>query len=165
AQRGLLVSLNEVAITVGFLLAYTVNYAFISRPNGCTCPALLQLVGTMFLPQSPHYLMLKGRNDKARKVLQLIHGEEAGVVEMQHMQKSLGQNRCHRVSSLQNQRYRDLVSPSLRGRMLVGMGLVFLQQFTGQTNVVYYAPTLLKHLGFCTNVAATLASVGLGVVK
>ncbi|XP_040063446.1 solute carrier family 2, facilitated glucose transporter member 10 isoform X2 [Ixodes scapularis] len=164
AQRGLLVSLNEVAITVGFLLAYTVNYAFISRPNGwqfmfavATCPALLQLVGTMFLPQSPHYLMLKGRNDKARKVLQLIHGEEAGVVEMQHMQKSLGEE--------QNQRYRDLVSPSLRGRMLVGMGLVFLQQFTGQTNVVYYAPTLLKHLGFCTNVAATLASVGLGVVK
>ncbi|KAG0413249.1 hypothetical protein HPB47_009612, partial [Ixodes persulcatus] len=164
AQRGLLVSLNEVAITVGFLLAYTVNYAFISRPNGwqfmfavATCPALLQLVGTMFLPQSPHYLMLKGRSDKARKVLQLIHGEEAGVLEMQHMQKSLGEE--------QNQRYRDLVSPSLRGRMLVGMGLVFLQQFTGQTNVVYYAPTLLKHLGFCTNVAATLASVGLGVVK
>ncbi|CAN8004803.1 unnamed protein product, partial [Ixodes pacificus] len=164
AQRGLLVSLNEVAITIGFLLAYTVNYAFISRQNGwqfmfavATCPALLQLVGTMFLPQSPHYLMLKGRNDKARKVLQLIHGEEAGVVEMQHMQKSLGDE--------QNQRYRDLVSPSLRGRMLVGMGLVFLQQFTGQTNVVYYAPTLLKHLGFCTNVAATLASVGLGVVK
>ncbi|CAN7978283.1 unnamed protein product, partial [Ixodes persulcatus] len=132
-----------------------------------TCPALLQLVGTMFLPQSPHYLMLKGRNDKARKVLQLIHGEEAGVLEMQHMQKSLGEEQVHvhRVSSVQNQRYRDLVSPSLRGRMLVGMGLVFLQQFTGQTNVVYYAPTLLKHLGFCTNVAATLASVGLGVVK
>ncbi|CAN8001051.1 unnamed protein product, partial [Ixodes hexagonus] len=164
AQRGLLVSLNEVAITVGFLLAYTVNYAFISRDDGwqfmfaaATCPALLQLVGTMFLPQSPHYLVLKGRNDEARKVLQLIHGEEAGVKEMQHMQKCLGEE--------QNQRYRDLISPSLRGRMLVGMGLVFLQQFTGQTNVVYYAPTLLKHLGFCTNVAATLASVGLGVVK
>lgn len=164
AQRGLLVSLNEVAITVGFLLAYSVNYAFISRQDGwqfmfaaATCPALLQLVGTMFLPQSPHFLVLKGRNDEARKVLQLIHGEEAGVLEMQHMQKCLGEEK--------NTRYRDLVSPSLRGRMLVGMGLVFLQQFTGQTNVVYYAPTLLKHLGFCTNVAATLASVGLGVVK
>lgn len=122
-----------------------------------TCPALLQLVGTMFLPQSPHYLVLTNRSEQARKVLQLIHGEKNAILEMQSMQKSLKEEQSHG--------YRDLFSPTLRSRMLVGMGLVILQQFTGQTNVVYYAPTLLKHLGFCTNVAATMASVGLGVIK
>ncbi|XP_075729999.1 solute carrier family 2, facilitated glucose transporter member 10-like isoform X2 [Rhipicephalus microplus] len=163
-HRGLLMSLNEVGITVGFLLAYTVNYSFISYENGwqlmfavATCPALLEMLGTLFLPQSPHFLVLKGRYDEARKVLNVIHGETAASQELNRMQKSLLEE--------QNYRYRDLFTPGLRGRMMVGVGLVILQQCTGQTNVIYYAPTLLKHLGFCTNVAATLASVGLGAVK
>ncbi|KAK8763772.1 hypothetical protein V5799_033615 [Amblyomma americanum] len=164
AHRGLLMSLNEVGITVGFLLAYTVNYAFISYDNGwqlmfaaATCPALLQLLGTLFLPQSPHFLVLKGRHQEAQKVLNVIHGEIAASQELNRMQKSLLEE--------QNYRYRDLFAPGMRGRMIIGVGLVILQQCTGQTNVIYYAPTLLKHLGFCTNIAATLASVGLGVVK
>ncbi|XP_037498485.1 solute carrier family 2, facilitated glucose transporter member 10 isoform X1 [Rhipicephalus sanguineus] len=163
-HRGLLMSLNEVGITVGFLMAYTVNYSFISYENGwqlmfavATCPALLEMLGTLFLPQSPHFLVLKGRHDEARKVLNVIHGENAASQELSRMQKSLLEE--------QNYRYRDLFTPGMRGRMLVGVGLVILQQCTGQTNVIYYAPTLLKHLGFCTNVAATLASVGLGAVK
>uniref|UniRef100_A0A131YBU4 Solute carrier family 2 facilitated glucose transporter member 12 n=1 Tax=Rhipicephalus appendiculatus TaxID=34631 RepID=A0A131YBU4_RHIAP len=163
-HRGLLMSLNEVGITVGFLMAYTVNYSFISYENGwqlmfavATCPALLEMLGTLFLPQSPHFLVLKGRHDEARKVLNVIHGENAASQELNRMQKSLLEE--------QNYRYRDLFTPGLRGRMMVGVGLVILQQCTGQTNVIYYAPTLLKHLGFCTNVAATLASVGLGAVK
>lgn len=163
-HRGLLMSLKEVGITVGFLLAYTVNYAFISYANGwqfmfaaATCPALLMFLGTLRLPQSPHFLVLKGRQEEAHKVLTVIHGKEAASQELSRMHKSLMEEQTYR--------YRDLFSPGLRGRMVVGVGLVILQQFTGQTNVIYYAPTLLKHLGFCTNVAATLASVGLGVVK
>lgn len=163
-HRGLLMSLSEVGITAGFLFAYMINYAFISYENGwqlmfgvATLPALLELVGTLFLPQSPHFLVLKGRHDEARKALTVIHGENAASQELGRMQKSLMEE--------QNYRYRDLFAPGLRGRMLVGVGLVVLQQCTGQTNVTYYAPTLLQHLGFCSNVAATLASVGLGVVK
>ncbi|XP_077546458.1 solute carrier family 2, facilitated glucose transporter member 10-like isoform X2 [Haemaphysalis longicornis] len=163
-HRGLLMSLKEVGITVGFLLAYTVNYAFISYANGwqfmfaaAMCPALLMFLGTLCLPQSPHFLVLKGRQDEAHKVLTVIHGKEAASQELSRMHKSLMEEKTYR--------YRDLFAPGLRGRMIVGVGLVVLQQCTGQTNVIYYAPTLLKHLGFCTNVAATLASVGLGVVK
>ncbi|XP_064486787.1 solute carrier family 2, facilitated glucose transporter member 10-like isoform X2 [Ornithodoros turicata] len=163
-HRGMLVSLNEVGITVGFLLAYTVNYSFISLHNGwqymfaaAMCPALLQMVGTLFLPQSPHYLVLKDKTEQARKVLRLVHPEEVVEEEIKCMSKALHAEKNHS--------YADLCSSSLKGRMLIGMGLVFLQQFTGQTNVVYYAPTLLKHLGFCSNTAATLASVGLGGIK
>lgn len=163
-HRGLLMSLKEVGITVGFLLAYTVNYAFISYANGwqfmfaaATCPALLMFLGTLCLPQSPHFLVLKRRPEEAHKVLTVIHGKEAASQELSRMNKSLMEEQTYR--------YRDLFAPGLRGRMALGVGLVILQQFTGQTNVIYYAPTLLKHLGFCTNVAATLASVGLGVVK
>lgn len=163
-HRGLLMSLKEVGITIGFLLAYTVNYAFISYANGwqfmfaaATCPALLMFLGTLYLPQSPHFLVLKGQQEEAHKVLTVIHGKEAASQELSRMNKSLMEEQTYR--------YRDLFAPGLRGRMIVGVGLVILQQCTGQTNVIYYAPTLLKHLGFCTNVAATLASVGLGVVK
>ncbi|XP_075524628.1 solute carrier family 2, facilitated glucose transporter member 10-like isoform X1 [Dermacentor variabilis] len=163
-HRGLLMSLSEVGITAGFLFAYMINYAFISYENGwqlmfavAALPALLELLGTLFLPQSPHFLVLKGQHDEARKVLAVIHGENAAPQELGRMQKALLEE--------QNYSYRDLFAPELRGRMFVGVGLVVLQQCSGQTNVTYYAPTLLQHLGFCSNVAATLASVGLGVVK
>ncbi|KAL3201096.1 hypothetical protein MRX96_043138 [Rhipicephalus microplus] len=140
-HRGLLMSLNEVGITVGFLLAYTVNYSFISYENGWQ---LMFAVATDVTMRLGKYSTLSMARPQASQ-------------ELNRMQKSLLEE--------QNYRYRDLFTPGLRGRMMVGVGLVILQQCTGQTNVIYYAPTLLKHLGFCTNVAATLASVGLGAVK
>ncbi|XP_061191892.1 solute carrier family 2, facilitated glucose transporter member 10-like isoform X5 [Saccostrea echinata] len=56
-------------------------------------------------------------------------------------------------------------SDNMRGRMFIGAGLVFFQQCTGQPNVLYYAPTIFEGIGFESNSAATLATVGLGCVK
>ncbi|XP_021374805.1 solute carrier family 2, facilitated glucose transporter member 12-like isoform X2 [Mizuhopecten yessoensis] len=164
-KRGVLVSLNELGITLGLLLAYLVNYFFIQVDNGwrymfglSAIPAVIQGVGMMFLPKSPRFLMLKRQEAKSQEVLMKLRGKDVEK-EMNAMKISIAgemnQTCCSLFSSVDN----------MRGRMLIGAGLVFFQQFTGQPNVLYYAPTIFEAIGFGSHSAATLATVGLGAVK
>ena len=50
-------------------------------------------------------------------------------------------------------------------RLVIGLGLVFFQQFTGQPNMIYYAADIFRIVGFCGELSSTLATVGLGVMK
>ncbi|XP_038057015.1 solute carrier family 2, facilitated glucose transporter member 10-like [Patiria miniata] len=165
-QRGRLVCVNEVGITLGLLLAYLVNYFLILVPSGwrymfglSIIPALVQGVGMFLLPPSPRFLMQKGRETQARTVLQKLRGTELIEGELSNIRNSLLTEHEYKVC--------DVLSTvdNMRGRFLIGVGLVFFQQFTGQTNVLYYAPTIFKSLGFGTDAAATMATVGLGLVK
>ncbi|XP_035219717.1 solute carrier family 2, facilitated glucose transporter member 12-like isoform X3 [Stegodyphus dumicola] len=125
----MMVSLNEVAITVGFLLAYLVNFLFITTHNGwkymfgvAAIPAFLQALGIALMPNSHHYLIVKGKKDKARKVLRSLRNKNDVEEEMEAI-----------ISSIEEQkscRYVDLFSSSsnMRGRMVLGMTLVSLQQ-------------------------------------
>ncbi|XP_069128335.1 solute carrier family 2, facilitated glucose transporter member 12-like [Argopecten irradians] len=164
-KRGVLVSLNELGITLGLLLAYLINFFFIQVDNGwrymfglSAIPAVVQGVGMMFLPKSPRFLMLSRQETKAQEVLMKLRGRDVDK-EINAMKLSiageLNQTCCNLCSSTEN----------MRGRMLIGAGLVFFQQFTGQPNVLYYAPTIFEAVGFGSHSAATLATVGLGVVK
>eukprot|EP00058_Branchiostoma_floridae_P020853 XP_002606343.1 hypothetical protein BRAFLDRAFT_67586 [Branchiostoma floridae] len=136
SKRGMLVSLNELGITLGILVAYLVNYLFISVPNGwrwmfglSSLPAIAQGLGMMFLPPSPRYLIINRQEEKAQQVLRQLRGSSVDV-ELNNIKNSLQ-----------------------------------TEQFTGQPNVLYYAPTIFQLVGFHSNTAATLATVGLGIVK
>ena len=50
-------------------------------------------------------------------------------------------------------------------RLIIGLGLVFFQQFTGQPNMIYYAADIFRIVGFCGELSSTLATVGLGIMK
>lgn len=165
-RRGLLVSLNELGITLGLLLAYLCNFIFISMPNGwrwmfvlSAVPALIQGVGMFFLPASPRFLMLNKREKEAEQVLQALRGTNRVSRELSGIKVS--------IAAEKNQGCLNLCGSEdgMRGRMLVGVGLVFFQQFTGQPNVLYYAPTIFMEIGYHSDSAATLATVGLGLVK
>ncbi|KAH3782648.1 solute carrier family 2, facilitated glucose transporter member 10-like isoform X2 [Dreissena polymorpha] len=165
-QRGLLVSFNELGITVGLLLAYLCNFLLIDASNGwrwmfalSAVPAVVQGVGMVFLPRSPRFLMLKRREDEAEGVLKKLRGSNRVENEISAIRVS--------IANEKNQRCLDLCSgqDGMRGRMFIGVGLVFFQQFTGQPNVLYYAPTIFEDIGFRSDSAATLATVGLGIVK
>ncbi|KAK3089696.1 hypothetical protein FSP39_005693 [Pinctada imbricata] len=167
-RRGLLVSLNELGITIGLLLAYLVNYIFISQENGwrymfgLSCiPAFIQFAGMVFLPPSPRYLMLRNKDDQAESVLLKLRGYSKTKAE-----KELEMIRVS-IASEQSNGCTDLLSSvdNMRGRMFIGAGLVFFQQCTGQPNVLYYAPTIFEAVGFESHSASTLATVGLGFVK
>ncbi|XP_013380389.1 solute carrier family 2, facilitated glucose transporter member 10 isoform X2 [Lingula anatina] len=164
-KRGLLVSLNELGITVGLLLAYLVNYLFICVGAGwrymfalSIVPALVQGIGMFFLPPSPRHLMLKRKEQQAQEVLQKLRGYSNVTVEWNAIKASVNKD---------GQSFFDLFrgADNMRGRLLIGCGLVLFQQFTGQPNVLYYAPTIFLSIGFESDTSATLATVGLGVIK
>ncbi|XP_056342532.1 solute carrier family 2, facilitated glucose transporter member 12 isoform X2 [Oenanthe melanoleuca] len=165
-RRGLLVSLNELMIVVGILSAYVSNYAFASVSRGwkymfgLVIPlGALQAIAMYFLPPSPRFLVMKNNDEAARKVLERLRETSDATKELTVIKSSLKDE--HQYSFLDLFRTKN----NMRARMLVGLTLVFFVQTTGQPNILFYASTVLKSVGFQSNEAASLASTGVGVVK
>ncbi|XP_020775254.2 solute carrier family 2, facilitated glucose transporter member 12 [Boleophthalmus pectinirostris] len=167
-RRGLLITMYEFMLVLGVMLGFSCSYAFAAVPHGWTFtfglvipPALLQFGAFLFLPPSPRFLVAQGNVEKARLVLQKMRGGmyEDMELELQDIQAGLKQESEHN--------FRELFSSkaNLRARLLTGVALVFLQQATGQPNILSYASPLLRSMGFTSDDAATLASTGFGVVK
>ncbi|XP_061098028.1 solute carrier family 2, facilitated glucose transporter member 12 [Conger conger] len=164
-MRGLLVSLYELMVVIGVLLGFGFSYAFAAVPGGwkymfvvVVPPALLQALTMLLLPVSPRFLMKKGKFLEAQRVLARLRSCSADE-ELQSMQDSVTEE--SQSSFLDLFRGKD----NVRMRLMIGVALVFFQQVTGQPNVLFYASTVLKSVGFHSNQAATLASTGLGLVK
>ncbi|XP_071405220.1 solute carrier family 2, facilitated glucose transporter member 12 isoform X2 [Pithys albifrons albifrons] len=165
-RRGLLVSLNELMIVIGILLAYISNYAFASISHGwkymigLVIPlGALQAIAMYFLPPSPRFLVMKKNDEAARQVLERLRETSDATQELTVIKSSLKDE--HQYSFLDLFRSKN----NMRARMLVGLTLVFFVQTTGQPNILFYASTVLKSVGFQSNEAASLASTGVGVVK
>lgn len=165
-RRGLLVSLNELGITLGLLLAYLVNYVLIDVDNGwrymfgiSAIPAFGQAIGMFFLPYSPRWLLSKGFEEQSERIAGTLWPNLNPKLEIARLKTSLSRE--------QNYRFLDLFSSkdNMRMRMFIGCGVILFQQLTGQPTVLYYAPVLFKRLGFNANTSATLATIGLGAVK
>ncbi|NXG82529.1 GTR12 protein, partial [Stercorarius parasiticus] len=165
-RRGLLVSLNELMIVIGILFAYISNYAFASVSHGwkymfgLVIPlGALQAIAMYFLPPSPRFLVMKNNDEAARKVLERLRETSDATKELTVIKSSLKDEHQHSFLDL----FRS--KNNMRARMLVGLTLVFFVQTTGQPNILFYASTVLKSVGFQSNEAASLASTGVGVVK
>ncbi|NXR67881.1 GTR12 protein, partial [Rhadina sibilatrix] len=165
-RRGLLVSLNELMIVIGILFAYISNYAFASISRGwkymfgLVIPlGALQAVAMYFLPPSPRFLVMKNNEEAASRVLERLRETSDATKELTVIKSSLKDE--HQYSFLDLFRSKN----NMRARMLVGLTLVFFVQTTGQPNILFYASTVLKSVGFQSNEAASLASTGVGVVK
>ncbi|XP_034554807.1 solute carrier family 2, facilitated glucose transporter member 12 [Notolabrus celidotus] len=167
-RRGLLVTLYELMLVVGVMLGFSCSYAFATLPHGWVYtfglvipPALVQFSVMLFLPPSPRFLVAKGKVEQARRVLVRMRGgvQEHVEEELRDIQVGLKEESKHS--------FRELFSTkaNLRSRLLTGVALVFLQQATGQPNILSYASPLLRSVGYDSDAAATLASTGFGVVK
>jgi MFS family permease len=160
--RGWLVSLNQLALTVGILLAYVVDYAFASSGAWrwmlglAVVPAILLGLGVAFLPETPRWLVLHGQVSKGRSVLRRARGRENVVSELNDI-RSLTRNPATRWS--------HLLAPSVRGALIAGVGLAIFQQVTGINTVIYYAPTILQSAGIPSASGAILATAGIGLVN
>jgi sugar porter (SP) family MFS transporter len=162
AIRGKLVSVNQVALTGGIVLSYLVDYAFAASHGWrwmfamAVVPAAMFVIGLMFIPDSPRWLAGHGHPDQALAVLNRIRSHEQALLEIEDIRRSLGQ---------QKGQWSELLGPSLRPAMIVGVGLAIAQQVTGINTVIYYAPTIFKFAGIASTSAAILASVGVGLVN
>ncbi|KAM4632740.1 solute carrier family 2, facilitated glucose transporter member 12 [Polymixia lowei] len=167
-RRGLLVTLYELMVVLGVLLGFGCSYAFATLPDGwrysfglAMPPALLQIGALSLLPLSPRFLVARGRAETARGVLARLRGGTE-----KHVEAELGDIQAALRAEAEHG-FRELFSDkaNLRARLLTGVALVFLQQATGQPNILSYASPLLRSVGFDSDAAATLASTGFGVVK
>ncbi|XP_054876012.1 solute carrier family 2, facilitated glucose transporter member 12 isoform X2 [Poeciliopsis prolifica] len=167
-RRGLLVTLYELMVVVGVMLGFSCSYAFTSTSHGWAYtfglvipPALLQMGALLFLPPSPRFLVTQGKVEQARVVLARMRGgaKEHVADELRDIQVALKEESEHSFWELFSSK------ANLGSRLATGMTLVFLQQATGQPNILSYASPLLRSVGFDSDAAATLASTGFGVVK
>src|SRR5580704_15211298 len=162
--RGWQVSLFQLAITVGILLAYVVDYAF-AKSEGwrwmfglAVIPAAIFALGMLYLPESPRWLARSGNRESARTVLMRIRGTADVNAEMQEVEGTLDK-------ATESARISDLFAPSLRPALIVGIGLAIFQQVTGINTVIYYAPIILQTAGISSASGAILATAGIGVVN
>ncbi|XP_019947351.2 solute carrier family 2, facilitated glucose transporter member 12 [Paralichthys olivaceus] len=167
-RRGLLVTLYELMLVVGVMLGFSCSYAFATLPRGWVYTfglvipaALLQIGALLFLPCSPRFLVTQGKVEQAKAVLVRMRGglKEQVEAELTDIQAGLKAESEHCFWELFS------AKANLRSRLLTGVALVFLQQATGQPNILSYASPLLRSVGFNSDAAATLASTGFGVVK
>ncbi|QLK24390.1 sugar porter family MFS transporter [Natrinema zhouii] len=159
--RGSLVSLNQLTITSGILIAYLVNFAFASGGEWRwmlglgMVPAAVLFVGMLFMPESPRWLYEHGRESDARRVLASTRIESQVEDELREIEETV---------RTESGTLRDLFEPWVRPMLIVGVGLAVFQQVTGINTVMYYAPTILESTGFA-DTASILATVGIGVVN
>jgi MFS transporter, SP family, galactose:H+ symporter len=162
--RGWQVSLFQLAITVGILAAYIVDYAFAAIQGWrwmfglAVVPAAIFGVGMQFLPESPRWLAKRGHIDTARAVLIRIRGTSDVSAELKEIEDSL-------THAVERGKLSDLLAPSVRPALLVGIGLAVFQQVTGINTVIYYAPLIIQSAGVSSASGAILATAGIGVVN
>src|SRR5213592_2117064 len=162
--RGWIVSLFQLAVTVGIVVAYLTDYAFAGVEGWrwmlgfAVAPALVFGTGMFFLPETPRWLIRGGHHDVAHRVLVRIRELGDVNVEIEEIKASLAQQ-------TEGGHWTDLLRRQVRPALVVGLGLAVFQQVTGINTVIYYAPKILQTAGFNSASGAILATVGVGVVN
>ena len=162
--RGWQVSLFQLAITIGILAAYLVDYAFAESAAWrwmlglAAVPGAILGLSMLFMPESPRWLAERGDTNAAYIVLGRIRGTPNVEKEMEEIRRSA-------ESSHEQGRWSDLLAPAIRPALMIGIGLAIFQQITGINTVIYYAPTIIQSAGISSAAGAILATAGIGLVN
>jgi sugar porter (SP) family MFS transporter len=165
--RGTLVSMFQLLITVGILAAYLSDTALADNNNTESWrpmlwvgvfPALILFIGMFFLPETPRWLMSKGREEESRRILNKIEYPEFIDNSISQMKSDLA------IDALQAG-WKEIFKPWLRNALIIAIGIMFFQQFVGINTVIYYSPKIFLAAGFEGAEAAIAASVIVGVVN
>ena len=171
--RGAMISLYQLMITIGILVAFLSDTAFSYSGNWrwmlgvIAIPGALFLFGVVFLPESPRWLMMKSRHAEAEQVLQKLVGNRDAVA------REIGEIR-EQLKTPQRGWHMFLQNRNFRRSVWLGVLLQVMQQLTGMNVVMYYAPRIFQDMGYATaaqmwftavvglvNVLATFIAIGL----
>lgn len=162
--RGRLVSLYQLAITIGFLGAYLVNYQLVLGADTAaqssnqwivkifsdeiwrgmlgmeTVPALLFFLIIFFIPESPRWLVLKNKEMRASRILQRIYGSKSeSEVQISAIRQVAGGESKSEWSLL--------LRPGILKAVIIGASIAILGQFMGVNAVLYYGPSIFQESG------------------
>ena len=160
--RGRLITVQQIAIITGLFSAFVSNYLLASFAGASTselwlgfqawrwmfwieiAPAVLFFLGLLLIPESPRYLVIRGRTETAHAVLTRLYGRERGEEKLTEIDESLAEDH-HRP------RFSDLIDSNtgrVRKLVWVGIGLATFQQLVGINVVFYYGAVLWQSVGF-----------------
>ncbi len=169
-KRGALVAYNQLAIVIGIVIVYFINYFIALQGDDAwnlttgwrwmfgseAIPSLLYLVLLFFIPESPRWLVMKGRSTQALAVLEQFNTKEKAWATLQDISAP--------ATGKQEAGWKNLLHPALGFALLVGIGLSVFQQVTGINAILYYAPEIFKSFGSDAR-ASLLQTSLLGVVN
>jgi sugar porter (SP) family MFS transporter len=164
-MRGKLVSINQLTIVIGILLAQVINWCLVrDLPAGATdgfirgswfgqegwrwmfaitaAPAALFLAGLFFVPESPRWLAKKGRAEQSIAILTRIGGADYARAAMGEIGGSLAAADARRAG------FADLLEPKLRKVLVLGIGLAVFQQWCGINVIFNYAEEIFRAAGY-----------------
>jgi sugar porter (SP) family MFS transporter len=178
--RGRLVSLNQLNIVIGISVAYFSNYLILSLGQGGgslaetlqldtlgwrwmlgveALPALIYGLALFFVPESPRWLLMKGRDEAAREVLEQFNEPAVAQRVFGEIGESLAQD-----EGQDRARWRELFQPAMRLVLVLGLSIAILQQITGINAVFFYAPMIFEQSGVGTD-ASFMQAVLVGLVN
>jgi MFS transporter, SP family, galactose:H+ symporter len=161
-SRGRLVSIYVLAVMIGILVAYLIDFAFSTMHQWRlmlalgAIPGVMLGIGSVILPESPRWLMLQGNPDKACEALRLVRGGADIALEIEGILKGLGQ----RLGG-----WADLLHPYLRIVLVIGIGLATFRMVTGINIAIFYAPIIFELSGVKSQAVDILATVGIATVQ
>ncbi|MED6204143.1 Polyol transporter 5 [Stylosanthes scabra] len=185
SSRGFLTSFPEVFINGGILLGYISNYAFSKMKLQLgwrmmlgigAIPSVILAVGVLAMPESPRWLVMRGRLGEATKVLNKTSDtKEEAQERLSDIKKAAGiPEDCNDdIVQVANENtgegvWKELLlypTPAVRHILIAALGIHFFQQASGVDAVVLYSPTIFEKAGITSDTDKLLATVAVGFVK
>lgn len=163
-KRGSLVSLNQLTIVIGILVAFFSNYLLVNAGDNnwrwmlavMSMPALLFFVTLLFIPESPRWLAQKGKNETAFKILERINGTGAAEIELKSIEES--------IASEPKGSLKEVFSKEISPLIWIGIVVAVFSQVTGINSIMYYAPMIFAKTGIGVN-NALMQTIAVGGVN
>jgi MFS family permease len=171
ASRGRMVSINQLNIVVGISVAFFTNFLILKLGQSDaawatslhfaewnwrwmlgleTLPAILYLVMLNGVPESPRWLIMKGRHEEALAIMSKASNAQLAASQIAEVRESLALEQASNNSRSLRQ---ELFSKPLRLVLFIGLSVAVLQQITGINSVFFYAPMIFEQSGIGTDAA------------
>lgn len=177
--RGTMVSLYQLAVTMGLLLAYLINFIILKNSGTAqftgffkwifadelwrgmlgseTVVTLLFFLVIFFIPESPRWLIVKGKDDQALKIFRRLKTEESGVLEEYSLTKAS-------IAGEVKSEWSALKEKGIVKAVLIGSAIAILGQFMGVNAVLYYGPDIFADAGLAAE-DSSFSTVLVGLVN
>jgi len=178
--RGRMVSFNQLNIVIGISVAYFSNFLILSLGQSDlawaqslrlgdwswrwmlgveTIPAIIYFFALFAVPESPRWLVMRGKAEEALKILTRVSGKTQAEADLGAVQQSLDDE-----AHLEKGSVKELFLPAMRLVLTIGIVIAILQQITGINSVFFYAPMIFEQSGIGTD-AAFMQAVLVGIVN
>jgi MFS transporter, SP family, galactose:H+ symporter len=164
-NRGALVTINQLMITVGILVSYITDYWIANDADPFSwrlmfhigfIPGLTLFIGMFFLPETPRWLISKGRYEEGTEVLKKVEDPDLIDASLNKLKEEIASDR-----EIQNS-MKQVFTPWLKYPLIIGVGIMILTEFTGIDTIVYYTPKIFKIAGYISNEQSILPAIIVG---